>query len=387
MDKKINICISGGDSWSNRGDRAILKGTLHLLNKIDFETNITIISANPQKTKLDFPSFTVINRKNVYSLLKILSQCDLLLWGGGHLLQNTSSKIFLVFQFYILLSALLQKKKVVGFALGVEEIHGFFWKKLSKLILDKFQLISVRDQHSKDVLVKLNVNIPIFVTADPAVVLEPSTKISKELIKNAAKPFVVIAPRRWFYYRSSFFPVSLQRRLFFKNIDKFTFVLTNFAKVADWIIETFDYKVIFVPMYPGKEQGDEEVSEKIISYMHHPESAFVINEDYDSSELIAFFQKAKFLIGMRMHATILSACGNTPTIGLYYQEKGKSFFNAIGLSDFALPIEEFTFEKIIPLIHSLALNSELLKNIIEKNLEVLKAKAYCNIELINATLR
>jgi len=387
MNKRINICIAGGDSWSNRGDRAILSGTIDLIKKMEYDSEISILSGDQQKTKNDFPGLNAINRRNIFSLLVTVSQSDILLWGGGHLLQNTSSKIFLVFQFYILMSALILRKKVIGFALGVEEIHGSFWRKLSKFILDKFQLISVRDIHSKNVLIKLNVKTPIFVTADPAVILRPTTNIPSELRKLVSKPFVIIAPRKWFYYKSSLFPVSWQKKFFHKDKVKFLTVLTNFAKLADWIIETLHYNVFFIPMYPGIEQGDEEVSEKIISYMHHRESACIIYKEYEPSELIAFFQHTKFLIGMRMHATILAACSGTPIIGLYYQEKGKSFFSAMKLSDFALPIEEFTPENVIQLIQTLTRNSEKIKSTLVTNLEILRSQAEFNIELLNKVLR
>jgi polysaccharide pyruvyl transferase WcaK-like protein len=93
-------------------------------------------------------------------------------------------------------------------------------------------------------------------------------------------------------------------------------------------------------------------------------------------------QKAEFLIGMRMHATILGACANLPIIALYYQTKGKSFFESLSIENYAIPIEEFEFPEIQSIIRNLILDRDKLKNKIRDVMVDLRELARLNVNTI-----
>jgi len=376
------IIISGGDSWVNRGDKAILTGSIKILEKIP-NIEIYILSGDPKTSKLNFPNQKIVNRNNLFELITAVKKSDLFLWGGGHLLQNTSSKLFLVYQFFLLFIPILFNKKIMGFALGVERINGKFWQYLSKLFLSQFSLISVRDELSNKILNELGIETPIHVTADPAVVLEPST-ISMNNSKNKPeKKYAIIAPRKWFHYKSKILPVKWQTKYRKDLDDGFLVYLLIFAKLADYIIEKFSLDIYFLPMYPGSEQGDEEISKQIICLMKNKKSAKIFDSNIDSIHLIDFIRNSSFLIGMRMHATILAICANTPAIAIYYQNKGKSFFESMELDSYAFPIDKLEEKIILAKIDDLISHQIAVKGKIKYNLEILQKRAFTNIALIN----
>lgn len=376
------IAISGGDSWVNKGDEAILAGTIKLFKEEEPELEIKIISGNKKNTKKQFPEYDVVNRKNLIELYYSFRDVDALIYGGGHLIQNTSSKIFLVFQYFIILNAIIQKKKIIGFSLGAEKIEGFIWKKISKWILNHFSIISVRDKYSLEVLEDLDLDIPLLLTTDPAVVLDQD-QLENELVKtDDSAPFIIISPRKWFDYKSSFLPVKWQRKLSTKDDPRYINSLCAFAKTCDWIIEEFNYKVVFISMYSENEQGDDRVARNIRQIMTNKSDIKILNRDLSPQKMIHFMQKAEFLIGMRMHATILGACANLPIIALYYQTKGKSFFESLSIENYAIPIEEFEFPEIQSIIRNLILDRDKLKNKIRDVMVDLRELARLNVNTI-----
>lgn len=376
----FTILISGGDSWVNLGDNAILEGTIELLKRLSFPIEIIILSGNSRVTKQNYPQFEIINRNNLCSMLTSIGKADIVVWGGGHLIQNTSSKLFLCYQLVILLLAILHHKTLIGFALGAEEINGRFWRYITKSILNNFYDISVRDTFSLKCLHQLGVKVPMRISADPAVILKPCFATSQELNILSQDPFVIIAPRKWFDYQSSFLPVRFQRKIFKRNSSEFTALLQKFAEISDWIIENYHFKVYFMPMYPGNNQDDELVSKQIIDLMEHKESTSIISGLEKPCEMIGFFANAQLLLGMRMHATILGACANIPIIGINYQNKGCSFFDSLNFSHFAIPIEDFEYFKTIELIKELVSNKSNIKSLLERQMIKLSCAALLNLE-------
>ncbi|MCB2214122.1 polysaccharide pyruvyl transferase family protein [bacterium] len=366
--KSWKIGISGGDSWVNSGDEAILIGTLQLLKNLESIQSITIITGNYIATHEQFPNYDLINRNNLIDYIKGIKKIDVFFWGGGHLIQNTSSKLFLFYQLFLVEIAIILKKKVVGFCLGAERINGKFWQWLTKLVLNKFELISVRDDHSLSILRDMGLKTPLILSADPAVILEPSVQNNNNTTFEDQQPYVIISPRKWFDYNSSFFPVKFQRRITKRENEEFLRSLDVLADISDWIVENFDYRIFFISMYIKNEQNDNDVAKKIINSMKNRDMAHIIDSQLKPFELLNFISNSEFLIGMRMHSTILGACANVPIVGLYYQHKGKSFFESLGIDDLLIPIEKINTEELAIIINAITKNQRLILEKMKKNL-------------------
>lgn len=370
----IRIAISGGDSWVNSGDRAILTGTLQLFSELDANLEMIIISGNKQKTLAQFPCYEVVDRKNIIQLIKSINKVDVFLWGGGHLLQNTSSKLFLVYQFFLISIGILLKKKVVAFCIGAEKINGRFWWWLSKKVLNKFDLISVRDNYSFQVLRDMQLDAPLILAADPAVVLQPDLGQEKGKGIIPKKPYMILSLRKWFDYQSLFFPVKFQRKLSKGESEKFLAILEVFTQICDWIIDQYGMKILFIPMYIENEQNDNLVAHRIRNGMINNECAYIIDQQLSPAELLNLIKDAEILVGMRMHSTILGACASVPIVGLYYQRKGRSFFEALGLKELVIDIENISFEDLASMIAKALSDRDRIIREINKNLPCQRSK-------------
>ena len=88
--EKNNIVISGYYGFSNAGDEAMLFAVLRALHYDPKRMRITVISGDPRRTENTFRVHAV-SRFDGYSILKSVYQSDLLISGGGSLLQDVTS--------------------------------------------------------------------------------------------------------------------------------------------------------------------------------------------------------------------------------------------------------------------------------------------------------
>ena len=81
------IVISGYYGFANAGDEAMLTAIVKSLRKTEASVDLTVISGNPQSTATKH----LVNSVHRFSPLEIYSavaNCDLLISGGGSLLQS-----------------------------------------------------------------------------------------------------------------------------------------------------------------------------------------------------------------------------------------------------------------------------------------------------------
>lgn len=138
------IVISGYYGFANAGDEAMLAAIIKALRSTEDALELTVISGNPQVTAAQY-GVTSIHRFNPLEIISSLRGCDLLLSGGGSLLQDVTSKRSLLYYLSILGLGLLLGKKVMLFAQGIGPIHSGLLRKLTKVVCSHVNLITVRD--------------------------------------------------------------------------------------------------------------------------------------------------------------------------------------------------------------------------------------------------
>ena len=99
--------ISGYIGFGNFGDEAIAKVlTTHLKN--NSAEKITILSSNPAKTAEQYGVFS----ENFLKFIKPILESDVLISGGGSLLQDVTSLKSLIYYLAVIVTALVFNKKV-----------------------------------------------------------------------------------------------------------------------------------------------------------------------------------------------------------------------------------------------------------------------------------
>ena len=85
------ILLAGYYGFGNLGDEAILEMAIKQILEITDRKNITVLSGNKEVTNKKY-NVNTIDRYNVFSIINQLMKSDALVFGGGSLLQDITSK-------------------------------------------------------------------------------------------------------------------------------------------------------------------------------------------------------------------------------------------------------------------------------------------------------
>ena len=117
-----NIVVSGYYGSKNAGDEAMLAAMIEVLSDLDPKVNITVISAKPQDT-MQRHGVRAVSWISLPDIWRALRDADLMLSGGGSLLQNVTSGRSLYYYMGIIFLARLAGTPVMLYAQGIGPIY------------------------------------------------------------------------------------------------------------------------------------------------------------------------------------------------------------------------------------------------------------------------
>ena len=303
------VLVSGYYGFGNAGDEAILMAIVESLKKLKSDIEITALSAEPSRTK-NYYGINAVQRTSPIAIIREISRADLVISGGGGLLQDVTSNRSIPYYLFILYMAKKLNKKVMFYANGVGPVFRNINKRMIKCVGNMVDLITVRDEQSRKELENLGVSKPpIIVTADPAFVLEPiddntGCKMLKDLKISLTEqhPRIGISVRPW-------------------NLNKSRKII---AEACDYLVKSHNADIIFLPMQYPK---DYHESIEIVKLMK--EKAKIIPESTGPREVLWLCGKMDIIFGMRLHALIFGAMTNVPLVGLVYDPKVEYFLERV----------------------------------------------------------
>lgn len=304
----MNILISGYYGSKNGGDEAMLAAMLEVLREEGGALNATVISLNPEYTKKRH-HVDAVPWLDVWTIVKKIRAADLLISGGGSLLQNVTSRRSLYYYLGIIFLAEIFGCRVMLYAQGIGPIRGGLAKWLMNFIVNRVDLITIRDHGSLEELQRLKISRPkIFCTADPVLAIKPVSLDAGEKIlaghgiKRTGR-LIGVSVRSWIDWQSC---------------------QTALAEALDKLAET-GAQIIFIPMqFPN----DIRAAESIAALMKNP--AAVLDEEFSTSEILSLVGNMSVLIGIRLHALIFAGVMGVPMLGISYDPKIDRFLDSIG---------------------------------------------------------
>ena len=357
--KMSSIVVSGYYGFRNAGDEAMLAAMIEVLSDLDPKLNITVISANPEDTKRRHGVHAVY-WLNYWQIAKVIRKSDLVISGGGSLLQDVTSVRSIYYYMSILFLAKMLGKPTMLYAQGIGPICGSFARKAMRWLGNKIDLITVRDEGSLEELDNLGVKkTPIRVTADPVLGIHPvDRQIGRKILRRygieGAKPLVGISVREWRDWSH------------YKDI---------ISTVTARIVDELGARVVYLPMqYPE----DVEVAKKIAVDM--PKSIVLLDEEYTTSELLSLVGNLDLLIGIRLHALIFAGVMGIPMIGMSYDPKIDRFLKSMG-DESVSDLQNVTVEKLMEKIHQEWQEKDSFAKTVEPVISKLRRDAFVNAEL------
>jgi polysaccharide pyruvyl transferase CsaB len=351
--------ISGYYGFKNVGDDAMLMAIIDNLKMYKNDIRIMVLSKNPIETRRTY-NVDAANRVNLIQILSIMRNSKLLISGGGSLIQDNTSTRSLIYYLGMIWLAKKMKMKVMIYANGIGPLNKKNNRNLTRCVVDKIDVITLREQLSYKELVNLNINKPkILVTADPAFTIQPENAehtnyllLDEGIDPNAS--FIGISVRKWYDH------------------DKYENTLAN---IADYIIETYGINILFIPMhYPG----DLVIIKNIRNKMKN--KSYAITKKHSVSEVLGVIGKTEMLIGMRLHALIFAASIGVPIVGIVYEPKVEGFLEYSNQASIG-HVNSLEFDKAIKIIDEVWKNRERIKEDLKITTASLKESALNNANI------
>lgn len=361
---KYKIVISGYYGFNNAGDEAMLTAILQSLRKTFDDPEITVISGNPEATAETFHVHAV-PRFSISGILAALFHSDLIISGGGSLLQDVTSWKSMIYYLTIITVGVFFRKQVFLYSQGIGPVRYRAIRIILKHVLNHVDAITVRDRESKGFLQRLGVKRKIYTTADAVLSLSPADRSlgEKILLDNLVPPDrkkVGIAIRDW--------KGSAQW------MEKLRISLEKLEKAG--------YSIVFIPMqHPDDVKAAESIGAK-------GNGIYILHDDYSIDELMSLIGNMDVLIGMRLHALIFASIMHVPFLGISYDPKIDNFLALIHkkavcsvshmdgeklynntcnlLTD---PDESETWDRVDELRKQALQNVEILKNLVKQKEE------------------
>lgn len=211
--------------------------------------------------------------------------------------------------------------------------------KWMKSILPKLKMILLRDEKSyKNILALKLPELPVHITADAAFALMPEgQQITNENNTNRSSLKIAVSVREWKHFKSK---TNEQGALDYRK--SLAYTLTELAKK--------NTQITFISTCQGvAEYTDDSIeADLVLNYIPQEyRSNIHITRDYIPFDKICKqLEDFDFLIGTRLHMTILSLISNTPVLPIAYEMKMKELFSKINLNEWVIDIETITPEEM-----------------------------------------
>ncbi|WP_036729250.1 polysaccharide pyruvyl transferase CsaB [Peptoniphilus mikwangii] len=304
------ILVSGYYGYNNIGDEAILKGLVDGIS-LHSDAEIVVLSKNPDWTEKKY-NVKSVNRSNLFEIISAVRNCDMVLSGGGSLMQDITSKKSILYYLAILKLGMLFKKKTFVYSQGIGPINLKRNKYLARNILSKVDFLNVRDKASARELRELGVNRDILVTTDTVFgINKPNLDFGRDILKKLNvredKKNICFTIMNW------------------KNYGDRT--ISEIVSTIEKIVQKKDVNIIFVPFFYHL---DLEIERKIYNLLKEKyENIYLVEEYLHVKEYLSLIGTMDIMVSMRLHGLIFATLMGVYPIGISYDPKIDGFMKEL----------------------------------------------------------
>ena len=377
------ISIIGYYGYANVGDEAILTCLVSQLRRMELDGRIVVFTARPEATAKTLKVNTVAaalprewymyvvgflgrHRKHFYRTIQTFRTASALIVGGGGLFQDhPESNRHLHDLLFKIRWAKNLDQKVILFGVGVGPIHYRRSADEIRDVLNRVDLITVRDEESHRLLNEIGVSGPeIHTTADFVFLLDPAPKkridtiAIAEGIDSAKAPNIAVSIRAEDAAKPDF--------------------RESLLTLCRHLIDKHDARLWFVPMQTGGGEDDCSGAHSIIEDLNRPDHTRITWIKHTPPELMGLLERANAVIGEKLHSIIFAINNHRPVLGISYQSKIENLFAEIGHPDWCLKLENVTGDNLIERFDSIWSDRERIAREMKAIHDTMRVKALLN---------
>lgn len=363
---RCSVLLSGYYGFGNAGDEAILNSVYEDIMALGRNTAVDVLISHPERNRGRY-DFRMIDRFSLLKMMKAVRRCDVLISGGGSLLQDSTSTKSLIYYTSVMNLAKRRGKKLVMYANGIGPVHRKENRERVRKAVEKADLITLRDNRSAEELKSMGVaGKEIHVTADPVFAYKGADLYREEvhaqqLLDEAGLPgykeFVGVSVREW----TSLAP-GFEEKI---------------AELCDHICESSGLEIVFIIMQAPR---DREISERIRRSMKN--DSFTVEYSRDVDRIMGITGSARFMLCMRLHTLIFAAHMGVPTLGLVYDPKVSEYLSMLGLPS-AGNVENLDLKEAKLAVGKMIDELEEYTQILRAKTEILRSRAGQNLQLLD----
>ena len=153
--------LCGYYGMGNAGDEALL---VCLLQSLPDHIEPIVLSKNPAETR-DRYQVKAIDRWDLMAVIKEMCRANFFIWGGGSLMQDNSSRMSPIYYGGLMKLAQVLGLETIAWAQGIGPLNHRSNRWLTRHVLKRCRLVTVRDTVSRDMVQQWG--IPVTIAPDP----------------------------------------------------------------------------------------------------------------------------------------------------------------------------------------------------------------------------
>ncbi|NLT58568.1 MAG: polysaccharide pyruvyl transferase CsaB [Clostridiales bacterium] len=298
---RYDFLLCGYYGYGNAGDELLLSTIVHNLLEADPDLRICVLNQSKWQASCS-QQVALARRFSPHEVLRAIHRSSVLLFGGGNLLQDVTSRKSLYYYLSLLWLAGRLGCKTMLYGNGIGPLNNADSRRRTAALLRRVDRITLRDPDSLRLLQRLGLPTDhISMTAD-----EVFTALGGPLPRMERLPmgdYLAVSLRDWRQNDPALVP-------------KVAAALDAFAQQAG-------IPVLLVPFHATV---DTEACRLVQAAMKTPALLF----EGSSDEVLSAITNAALVVGMRLHALVFATAAGVPSVGIVYDDKVRAFFEMLG---------------------------------------------------------
>lgn len=314
---------------SNLGDGAIFLSQVRSLAAMN--ARVGVMSADPAWTGQTYPGVTGFHtaRGMLHAMLAGVRWADVVVVGGGELLQDRSSLLYSPFNLMPLVLARLFRRRSFCWAVGIGR-KGELARTtppLARFALATCGGITARDRPTYTTLIEWGFTSPVLKPAADSALL-----LGRDFEAGPVHSQVLgAAPRNVLNRKGALLPLELRRRFPGYRPDDPSPAAASWASMLDRHLDRNEGRVLLFPFHTGTLSNDDLLFCRLVqAAMKHADRASIA--EFDTVEqALSLIAGCRVMVTTPLHGAILSVVAGALPVAVPYSSKCSRFMEMAGL--------------------------------------------------------